>query len=249
VKNYGYADWQKLYGVLWQQRYNTITAACATLGMREFAKVAQANAFHFEVDALPRDGSAALNLIKSDDVFAKAAFADSMKSLQFRLTQKDGDQGLFYQVMEEGYDRELPAKPQKDGIEVYREITSADGKAIESLEVGESLMVTLRIRNLSNIPLGDLVMVDLLPGGFSLEPGGLRPGLGTVPGTDRVDVREDRNLFFLRLQGAKELTVRYALRATCAGEFVVPPVFAESMYDRGINGVGLGRKIQVTSRQ
>lgn len=92
-------------------------------------------------------------------------------------------------------------------------------------------------------------MVDLLPGGFSLEPGGISPGIGTVPGTDRVDLREDRNLFFFGLQGAKELTIQYALRATCAGEFVVPPVFAESMYDRGVNGVGLGRRIKVTSRE
>lgn len=249
VKDFGYGDWQKLYGVLWQQRYNTITAATATLGMREFAKVAQANAFQFEVNAVPRDGSAPVSLIKTQDVFAKAPFADAMKSLQFRLTQNDGDTGLFYQVVEEGFDRGLPTLAQKDGVEVHRELTTADGKPIESLEVGQSLMMTLRIRNLSNIPLGDLVMVDMLPGGFSVEPGGLRPGLGTVPGIDRVDVREDRNLFFFRLQGAKDLTIRYALRATCAGDFVVPPVFAESMYDRGINGVGLGRKIKVTSRE
>ncbi len=249
VKDYGYADWLKLYGVLWQQRYNTITAATATLGMREFAKVAQANAFQFEVDALPRDGSPPISLIKTQDVFAKASFADAMKSLKFRITQKDGDTGLFYQVVEEGFDRELPTQPQKDGIEVHREITSADGKPIESLEVGQSLMMTLRIRNLSKIPLGDLVMVDMLPGGFAVESGGLRPGLGTMPGIDRVDVREDRNLFFFRLQGARDLTLRYPLRATCAGEFVVPPVFAESMYDRGINGVGLGRKIKVTLRE
>ena len=114
--------------------------------------------------------------------------------------------------------------------------------------VGDAVTVTLRVRNLSNIPLGNLVMVDLLPGGFSLEPNGLRPGLGTVSGTERVDVREDRNLFFFTLQGAKDLTIRYQLRATNAGEFVVPPVYAESMYDRGINGVGLGSRIVVNSR-
>ncbi|MFY7818114.1 MAG: alpha-2-macroglobulin family protein [Akkermansiaceae bacterium] len=249
VKNFGHADWQKLYGVLWQQRYNTITAATATLGMREYAKLALANTFQFEVDAQPRDGSAPISLIRSRELFAKASFADAMKSLDFRLSQKDGDAGLFYQFVEEGFDRELPNLPQKDGVEVYRELTTADGKPIESLEVGQSLTMTLRIRNLSNIPLGDLVMIDLLPGGFAVEPGALRPGLGTMPGMDRVDVREDRNLFFFRLQGAKDLTIRYALRATCAGDFVVPPVFAESMYDRGINGVGLGRKIKVTSRE
>lgn len=249
VKNYGYADWQKLYGVLWQNRYNTLTASCATLGMREFAKVVQGNGFHFEIDALPRDGSAPLSLVKTDQIFAQASFAENMKALEFRLQQKDGDQGLFYQVVEEGFDRQLPTKPQKDGVEVYREITGVDGKPIESLMVGDNLKVTLRVRNISNIPLGNLVMIDLLPGGFTLEPDALKAGVDTLPGTERVDLREDRNLFFFSLQGAKDLTIQYSLRATCAGEFVIPPLYAESMYDRGVNGVGLGRRIKVTSRE
>jgi alpha-2-macroglobulin len=249
VKNYGYADWQQLYGVLWQDRYNTITAACATLGMREFAKVVQGNAFQFEIDAKSADGSAAVSLVKTGEIFATAPFAEAIRSLHFRLDQKDGDQGLFYQVVEEGYDRALPDKPQKDGIEVLREFTTMDGKPIESLSVGESLKMTLRVRNISKIPLGNLVMVDLLPGGFALEPGGLRPGVDSMPGTERVDVREDRNLFFFSLEGAKDLKLEYNLRATSAGEFVVPPLFAESMYDRGVNGVGVGGRIKILARE
>jgi alpha-2-macroglobulin len=249
VKNYGYADWQKLYGVLWQDKYNTITAACATLGMREFSKVVKANAFEFEVSALPRVGSTPIPLLKTKEIFGMAPFAENMKALEFRLDQKDGDQGLFYQVVEEGFDRQLPTKPQKDGIEVYREITTLDGKPIESLKVGESLKMTLRVRNISKIPLGNLVMVDLLPGGFSMEPGDMKAGISTVAGTERVDIREDRNLFFFSLQGAKDLKIEYELRATSAGDFVVPPLFAESMYDRGINGVGLGNRIKVLTRE
>ena len=249
VKNYGYADWQQLYGVLWQDQYNTITAACATLGMREFSNVVKANAFEFEISALPRAGTAPIPLVKTKEIFGTAPFAENMKALQFKLDQKDGDQGLFYQVVEEGFDRQLPSKPQKDGVEVYREITTLDGKPIESIKVGDSLKMSLRVRNISKIPLGNLVMIDLLPGGFAMEPGGMKAGVGTVPGTERVDMREDRNLFFFSLQGAKDLKIEYELRATSAGEFVVPPLFAESMYDRGVNGVGLGGRIKVLTRE
>lgn len=249
VENYGYADWQKLYGVLWQDQYNTITAACATLGMREFSKVVKANAFEFQIDALPRVGSAPVPLLKTKEIFGMAPFAENMKALEFRLDQKDGDQGLFYQVVEEGFDRQLPTKVQKDGVEVYREITTLDGKPVDSLKVGDSLKMTLRVRNISKIPLGNLVMVDLLPGGFAMEPGDMKAGIGTVAGTERVDMREDRNLFFFSLQGAKDLKIEYELRATSAGEFVVPPLFAESMYDRGVNGVGLGTRIKVLTRE
>ncbi len=249
VKDYGYADWQKLYGVLWQDQYNTITAACASLGMREFAKVSKANAFEFQIHALPRAGTAPISLLKTKEIFGSAPFAENMKALEFKLDQKDGDQGLFYQVVEEGFDRQLPTKAQKDGIEVYREITTRDGKPIETITVGDSFKMTLRARNISNIPLGNLVMIDLLPGGFAMEPGAMKAGVGTVAGTERVDMREDRNLFFFSLQGAKDLKIEYELRATSAGEFVIPPLFAESMYDRGVNGVGLGNRIKVVTRE
>jgi uncharacterized protein YfaS (alpha-2-macroglobulin family) len=62
-------------------------------------------------------------------------------------------------------------------------------------------------------------------------------------------MREDRNLIFFSLQGAKDLKIEYELRATSAGEFVIPPLFAESMYDRGVNGVGLGNRIKVVTRE
>ncbi len=248
VKHYGYAEWQQLYGVLWQNRYNTITAACATLGMREFAKAVKGNGFEFQIDAQPRDDQQAISLVKTKNIFAMAPFAKNMKALQFRLSQKDGDQGLFYQVIEEGFDRQLPNQPEKSGIEVYREITSMDGKPLDSIKMGESLKMTLRVRNISPKRVGSLVMVDLLPGGLSMAPGSIKPGIGTVPGTERADMREDRNLFFFTLDGAKDLKIDYELRATSAGDFVIPPLYAESMYDRGINGVGLGNCIKILTR-
>jgi alpha-2-macroglobulin len=245
VKNYGYADWQKLYGVLWQQRFNTLTASYAAMGMREFSKVATGKKFGYEIFSLPRDQSAPVSLVKSNEIFSKASIDRSVGELQFRIAQSDSDLGLFYQVVEEGYDTTEPEKVVRDGIEVYREITQADGSAVKSMKVGDAVMMKLRVRNLNPNPAPNIAMIDLLPAGFTIEPGALIPGSGTVPGTQRADLREDRNLFYFWLDGAKELSITYQIRATCVGDFVVPALYAESMYDRGINGQGLSSRIKV----
>ena len=235
--------------MIWEQRFNTLTASYAALGMRDFAKVAAANAFHFEIDEMPADGSTARTLLKSDESYGKASFATGMKALQFRIKQTDGDLGMFYQVVEEGFDKSIPTTVQRDGLDVHREILDAQGKPVPSVKVGDAVTMRLRVRNVSQLPAANIALIDLLPGGFTIEPGALIPGSGTVPGTERADLREDRNLFYLSLHGAEQVTINYTLRAVCAGEFVVPPLFAESMYDRGINGRGLGARITVVPRE
>ncbi|HAH07531.1 MAG TPA: alpha-2-macroglobulin [Elusimicrobia bacterium] len=61
---------------------------------------------------------------------------------------------------------------------------------------------------------------------------------------DYVDVREDRVVLY----GSVGPDVRefvYRIRATHRGTFTVPPVFGESMYDRAMQGRGLGGRLTV----
>ncbi len=59
-----------------------------------------------------------------------------------------------------------------------------------------------------------------------------------------VDIREDRVLIYgTATQEAQEFI--YKVKAISRGTFVIPPIYAESMYDRKIQARGLGGKIQV----
>jgi uncharacterized protein YfaS (alpha-2-macroglobulin family) len=87
--------------------------------------------------------------------------------------------------------------------------------------------------------------VDLLPGGFEVVGSSLQPGVSSTNGIDYVDVREDRAVFFGTASGSV-LEINYQIKSTNRGEFVVPPVFAESMYERKVKGLGVGGKISVT---
>jgi hypothetical protein len=73
----------------------------------------------------------------------------------------------------------------------------------------------------------------------------LQPGVSSINGVDYVDVREDRAIFFATASETV-LEINYQIKSTNRGQFVVPPVFAEAMYERNIKGRGVGGKITVT---
>ena len=101
------------------------------------------------------------------------------------------------------------------------------------------------VRNLGARDLPDLAVLDLMPGGFEVEPNALKPGRRTVPGAEFVEVREDRNVFFLPLGAGRTAVFAYRIKPVAAGAFAIPPVFAESMYDPGIKGRSGGGRLTV----
>ncbi|MDB6072751.1 MAG: hypothetical protein JWO89_391, partial [Verrucomicrobiaceae bacterium] len=87
--------------------------------------------------------------------------------------------------------------------------------------------------------------LDLMPGGLELVAGGLRTGREALPGADYIDVREDRNVLYIHLGKAESKTFSYPVKPVSGGKFIIPPVFAESMYDRGIKGRNGGGVVEV----
>jgi uncharacterized protein YfaS (alpha-2-macroglobulin family) len=94
-------------------------------------------------------------------------------------------------------------------------------------------------------PITNVAIVDLLPGGFEVIDSSARTGVSALPGVEYVDVREDRAVFFVTAP-TNALEIDYQIKSCNRGEFTVPPVFAQSMYDRSVKGRGLGGKITVT---
>jgi len=125
----------------------------------------------------------------------------------------------------------------------------------------------LKIRATAADSVGNIAIVDLLPGGFEpvLQPpklpedngedtSGQAPAapqwqspIGTSASTwqpEYADVRDDRVVIY----GSATRDVQqfvYRIRATNAGKFIVPPAYGESMYDRTVQARALGGSIEV----
>lgn len=111
------------------------------------------------------------------------------------------------------------------------------------MQLGQPVTVKLNVRSLTNDSLTNVALIDLLPNGFEIVGDSVRGGKGTAA-CDYVDVREDRAVFYATIPTTVQ-TITYQIKATNRGEFVVPPPYAESMYERGINARGVASKITV----
>jgi hypothetical protein len=202
---------------------------------------------------------------------------------------------VFYALTQSGYDKDLPKTEVKSGIEVSREY-KLDGSKVNKVKLGEELTVHVRMRGLEKDEYRNVVLVDLLPGGFEVvmeksesplseESEAPLPGKIDNPDgeggeehydegegegafnlwqkillpkayaqspdtslpsmyTSYVDYREDRVVIYG--SATKEITeFVYKIKATNKGKYVIPPTFAEGLYDRSVRYVGVPSTLEV----
>lgn len=246
---FGYDDIAAITEPIARGEFNTITSACTILALKQYSALAKHGGVQVSMAELLPQAPEPRLLAPDSDGLRTTPFSSEAKGVRFALSRPAGapDIGAFYQIVTAGYDLKPPQQAVREGLEVVRELADASGKVVTHLQTGQGVTVNIRVRNLGNHDRSDVAVLDLLPGGFEVEPDNLRPGVATVPGTQFVEVREDRNVFFLDLRAGETKTISYRIKPVCAGTFVVPPVFTEAMYDRGIRGLSLASTIKVAS--
>jgi uncharacterized protein YfaS (alpha-2-macroglobulin family) len=188
------------------------------------------------------------SLASGKKLLQRQDFTGAAKFIRFRTASPVSGPGAFFQIVEAGFDRSVPNGPDaviRNGLEVYRELLGPDNKPTNHTKLGEAMHVRLHIRSLGAACYNNVALIDLLPGGFAVVDSSLRPGISSIRGIDFVEVREDRAVFF-GMAPDSALEIDYQIKSCNRGEFTVPPVFAESMYDRNVKARGVGGHITVT---
>jgi uncharacterized protein YfaS (alpha-2-macroglobulin family) len=224
--------------------FNTLSAAYAVRALKAYSHAIAQNPPDLTITE-KRGDKDEVRLAKGAKLFQRARFSGEATAIRFESASRLSGPGGFFQVIEAGFDRKMPNEALSNGLEVYREILGKDNKPVTQTHLGEAIRIRLHVRSLKREPVTNVAIVDLLPGGFEIVDTSLRGGVSTISGVDYVDLREDRAVFFVTAPGyAREID--YQIKSCNRGEFVVPPVFAESMYDRNIKSRGIGGRITVT---
>jgi uncharacterized protein YfaS (alpha-2-macroglobulin family) len=246
--------------------YNTLSSGLTILALDTYGTQAASDGklTLFELDKTGKASALGVltgNLMRGD-------FTHDAAGLR---VQNDADLRAWYAVTQAGFDRVPPTTELKQGLEIVREYTDAKGHTLSTATLGEELDVHLKIRATDADSIGSIAIVDLLPGGFEpvLQPPRLPSDNGAAETPDQApaapqwqspigvegstwtpeyaDVRDDRVVIY----GTATRNVQqfvYRIRATNAGNFVVPPAYGESMYDRTVQARSLGGKIEVTKK-
>ncbi|MGJ0516969.1 MAG: alpha-2-macroglobulin family protein [Methylomicrobium sp.] len=235
---------------LQEDRFNTLSSGYLLLAFDAYLDVLPAEiAQSLSISAI--DGTGRRNALALPQNFApRAPFPIGTAALEF-----EGNSGipLYYAVSESGFDIEPPKTEVRDGLEIVRSFLDDDGKPLDKIPLGAEVTVSIRARAIDRDFIDNVAVVDLLPGGFEAvvqnpaakdqtdseeEDGDNQENFtrwqdrlktGGNWAADYVDVREDRVLLYGTL--SKDMAeYRYRAKATAAGVFNIPPVYAEAMY-------------------
>ncbi|HUO05534.1 MAG TPA: alpha-2-macroglobulin [Candidatus Binataceae bacterium] len=223
-------------------RANTISSAYSILALDAYSKTA-GSADKAKIAFTETLADKSVHPLPSQgEIFARADVPAEATSVGVTA---DTPFALFYQLVEGGFDIEPPTAAIKNHIEVFRDFRNEKGDVITSSPLESKVDVYVSLRAIDD-PVGNVAVVDLLPGGFEVDisPEGLGNRTSLVQGSDTwrpdyIDVREDRVIFYGTITPNAQKFV-YRLKPTNPGKFVVPPLYAEGMYDRTVQARSLG---------
>ncbi|MDS0858746.1 alpha-2-macroglobulin [Burkholderia pseudomultivorans] len=247
-------------------RFNTLSSAMTILALDAYAASNAGQLDRLAIDEI-RAGAATkdvssirANLVRSGTWTAGASRVDFVNGSALPA---------WWVASQSGYDRGTSKQAIRNGLEIVRDYTDTNGKPLDKIVLGQEIDVHLKIRATGSASVGNVAIVDLLPGGFDpvIAPppatdaqdgsnGDGGDGGASAPAADApwrspigvagstwqpqfADVREDRVVIY----GTATSDVRefvYRIKASNAGRFIVPPAYGESMYDRRLQAQAPG---------
>ena len=164
-----------------------------------------------------------------------------------------GEGNCYYYWSAFGIQRDSFIEEYERELQVRRRYFNKEGESLTGTFVhGDLIVAEITVKALT-ANLENVVVVDMLPTGFEIENPRLesRAGIpwlkaqGFKP--DYIDIRDDRLIFFGTFPRQRERKFYYALRAVTQGEFTLPPIAAEAMYDPTKSAVAGSMDIKVVA--
>ncbi len=242
LKKLSPAEVEKILVEIRNGQFNTLSAAYAVAALKSYSHAVAQHVPEQKIIELRAKGQTA-QLAAGAKLIEHHEFSRNATSLRFENAGEAGP-AAFFQVIEAGFDRQLPNETLTNGLEVYRELLDENEKPVTQTKLGQPIHVRLHVRATGPQAITNVALIDLLPGGFEVVGSSVHAGVSSITGVDYVDLREDRAVFFATATD-HALEINYQIKSCNRGEFTIPPVFAASMYDRNVKGRGLGGKITV----
>jgi len=228
---------------IYKGEYNTIASAYTILALGAYSKLKLGDSAQESIEFT------AINQAQQKIVLDAIArpFLTTNYALDTQQLTLAANSDFYYLNVQSGFNANLPDTSINQGLEIYREFVDSEGQELEEFKQGEEITVKLKIRTTDAEHLSNIAVIDLLPGGFEV----IRSSVSRVAynwRADYVDIREDRVIYYGSF--AKRVTeLSYKVKLTSSGEFVVPPLYAESMYDRSVKAISTASTIKVSASE
>jgi uncharacterized protein YfaS (alpha-2-macroglobulin family) len=155
----------------------------------------------------------------------------------------------YYSILDEGVPRHDGERHVNAGLHATRSYFDEGGRPVLLDQIAQGQIVVCRLALSSDKgTVENVVVSDLVPAGLEIEnprlvsQGGLA-WIQQLPYQERkplrqeyLEIRDDRLLLFTTATAERRMFF-YGLRAVTAGDFILPPLQAEAMYDPDVHCV------------
>jgi uncharacterized protein YfaS (alpha-2-macroglobulin family) len=153
-----------------QGLFNTLSSAMTIMALDAYASTTAGGLDKLAIQATRAGANGGANSGKAQDISTLQANLMRVASWPADATRvdfvNDSSASAWWIASQSGYDRGASAQAIKNGLEIVREYTDADGKPVSQVKVGQEIQVHLKIRATDRDNVDDVAIVDLLPGGF-----------------------------------------------------------------------------------
>lgn len=210
--------------------YSTMSTAAAIRAFESYAYQDKSEAYKvFEINSSKAETEIP---VKGEPVL-KGSFSKNAQKIKFTSSK---EMPLYYQTLQAGFETDIPTQVIKDGLEVTREYLSPDGSKLSKFTVGDDVLVKISFRSTKGETLRNIALIDLQPAGLEGDIESIRNFNNSKWMPDYVDIREDRVVIYGTVTD-KVNTFTYTAKAINSGKYIVPPMFAESMYNKEIRAI------------
>src|SRR5205085_3284370 len=155
--------------------FNTLSSAYAVRALKAYSRAVAQNPPELSVAEVHKDKSES-RLTSGIKALLRSEFSDKATAVRFNASRRMSGPGAFFQVVEAGFDRQVPNQALTNGLEVYREILGKNSEAATRTKLGQQLHVRIHVRSLERQLISNVAVVDLLPGGFEVVDSSFHTG-------------------------------------------------------------------------
>lgn len=170
--------------------------------------------------------------VKSDKYAWSYTSAVAEGKCKFSLQNK-GEAPLYLTYTQQGDAVQSAIERRSNGLDVSVLYTTDKDQPLDpsTLQQSTTFKACVTIRNTSGNDIDNVAVTHILPAGWeilSFSPSG---------SISYQDQRDDRLLSYIdRLRQGESVTIRLSLSATYAGQYYLPAISAEAMYDATVSG-------------
>ena len=160
---------ENIAGPLARNEFNTLSSSMTVLALDAYASLNATGVDKLAIDEVHADGSVKAISTLQGNLLQSGSWSAAATKLRF----VNGSSLPAWRVSSQtGYDRGVPDKAIKNGLEIVRDYTDTNGKPLDKITLGEEIEVHVKIRATGDEGVGNVAIVDLLPGGFEpvIEP-------------------------------------------------------------------------------